>query len=65
MAKVVLELSGKRCKFVAIEKLQRCGLHIGSVFDGRGRESLQSQVPRVFSCDASAYYSADQLIPDP
>ena len=66
MRKEVLEVDGKRCKFGAIEIGQMILVVISSflrssVADCRGGTA----VPRMFSDDAAAYDSAEQLIHDP
>ena len=66
MPKVVLEVIGKRCKFVAIEIEQiRCLSGCSGYEINRAELSQQTQVPRVSLCEARAYHSAEQLIPDP
>jgi len=65
MAKEVLEVGGKRCKFGAIEIEHSSLLLTCSVFEISSGFFAQTQVPREYFCEAPAYDSAEQLILDP
>jgi hypothetical protein len=66
MQKEVLEVDGKRCKFGAIEIGQLIIVFTSPVLRSSVADCRWgTAVPRMFSDDAAAYDSAEQLIHDP